>query len=505
MAKESRSRKQPAFDPSELSDLIFSPAVGSGVGSHLIIGQPSYESSSTENVSSVASKAPSTVDESNLSTVGKVRQSTLQDVRSAAAILGNHAQLLELTGSTSSVDRIDIISQSLGIDVEEVVKGTLNGSKTQPNAADSKRIEAPIMAVPPSVPLRPLKTPDLWITEQGDLISGTRVKRIRLAQDTINSTEESVYDTLWSAKSVSNDDRDSSRVVQAGYDYLVKRTRLSKRTVQRIVEKLIDKDFIAIERTADIYLRTSTVYRVFAYKTILDKHLQKGRLHVAKLGPGFSYVRALQDLKWVNTQLGIQDARSDMSTVASSLSSTVDTIIPPTAATMTTGTVGKIDLPTVDHATTTYIDKDQLEHKPSSSAIYHALTNYGAVDDEVVNKFMTSCKLLAPDCTDEEVIHFINEKGSLVRMKDSRIYSPIGFLLTAVPRCLCGEAFRLFREQQRAQRKIEADHEARRKAEIEDWRAEQKMRLSDPKVSEKDKQFIRECLGIDPNSTHVEL
>ena len=37
MPRGSRSsRKQPDFDPSELDDLIFSPAVGTGVGSHLM-------------------------------------------------------------------------------------------------------------------------------------------------------------------------------------------------------------------------------------------------------------------------------------------------------------------------------------------------------------------------------------------------------------------------------------------------------------------------------------
>src|ERR1035441_9285513 len=94
----------------------------------------------------------------------------------------------------------------------------------------------------------------LWITEQGDLVPQARVKRIRLAQDVINSAEESVYDTLWAAKS-QTDEREASRIVQAGYDYLVKRTRLSKKTIQRIIAKLIDKDFIAIERPADIYQR----------------------------------------------------------------------------------------------------------------------------------------------------------------------------------------------------------------------------------------------------------
>jgi predicted transcriptional regulator len=136
------------------------------------------------------------------------------------------------------------------------------------------------------------QTGEFWITEEGSVVSQGRVKRIRLARDVMSSAEESVYDTLWTASSAEESaGRDLSRVVQAGYDYLVKHTELSKRTIQRIVEKLIDKDFIAIERPADIYQRSSTVYRVFSYQTVLDRHIEKGRLHVAKLGPGVSYVR----------------------------------------------------------------------------------------------------------------------------------------------------------------------------------------------------------------------
>jgi hypothetical protein len=71
----------------------------------------------------------------------------------------------------------------------------------------------------------------------------------------------------------------------------MKRTRLSKKTIQRIVDRLIDKGFIAIEKPADIYQRTSTVYRVYAYREVLERQAQKGRFHVAKIGPGFVYVR----------------------------------------------------------------------------------------------------------------------------------------------------------------------------------------------------------------------
>lgn len=218
MAKASRSsKKQPAFDPTELSDLIFSPAVGSGVGSHLL-------------------EEMSTVDRSEMTTVDELHSTT--------------------------VDRSPTVVNT--------------------NLPTVDMIPSPMI---------------LWITEQGSVVGQGRVRRIGLATDVINLAEERVYETLWTANSLPaeapGESDDPFRVVEAGYDYLVKRTHFSKRTIQRIVEKLIDKDFIAIERPADIYRRSSTVYRVFSPKIVLDRHARKGRHHVAKLGPGFSYVRQL--------------------------------------------------------------------------------------------------------------------------------------------------------------------------------------------------------------------
>jgi len=350
---------------------------------------------------------------------------------------------------------------------------------------------------------RPPKHVVLWITEQGDLVPQGRVKRIRLAQDVINSAEESVYDTLWTAKNLQTDDRESSRIVQAGYDYLVKRTRLSKKTIQRIVAKLIHKDFIAIERPADIYQRTSTVYRVFSYKTVLDGHLQRGRSHVAKMGPGFSYVRPMEDPRLPVQNSSAQSGSivkawpGDVSTVDKIDAPTVVNRLPSTRANGTTDTVAQSDASTVARPTIISIGKDILEKNTSSSSeIYQVLSQYGAVDDDIIDRMMRNCKQQAPDCTEEEIIYFIQEKGSLVRVRNSRIYSPIGFLLTAVPKCLSGEAFQLYREEQRKRREEQAAYEAKRQAELDEWRREQEAQLVDPKVSEQDKQFIRECLGV---------
>ena len=349
---------------------------------------------------------------------------------------------------------------------------------------------------------RPFKNVVLWITEQGDLVPEGRVKRIRLAQDVINSAEESVYDILWPAKATRTDSTDTSRIVQAGYDYLAKRTRLSKKTIQRIVAKLIDKDFIAIERPADIYQRTSTVYRVFSYKAVLDRHVQKGRSHVAKMGPGFSYVRPMDDPRLsLQASLGhpevMPPAQPHLSTVATSEASTVVTNDVTTRIKQTTDIVVPSDQSTVVRESTAYIGKNALDQNTSSSSgIGQALSQYGAVDDDIIHRLIRNCKEQAPDCTGEEIIHFIQEKGSLVRVRDSRIYSPIGFLLTAVPKCFGGEAFRLHREEQKKRQEAEATREAKRQAELEEWRREQEAQLADPSVSEDDKQFIRQCLGL---------
>jgi hypothetical protein len=256
MARASRSsKKQPAFDPSELTDLIFSPAVGSGVGSHLVgtmedfPALPDVASVDMSDVSTVAKSEATTVDINRMATVGGEDVTSVD--RSHTATMDIYECATVASGDVSTVD-----TQELGREV------------------------------------------GLWITEEGGVVPEGRVRQIRLAQDVISPSEAAVYDTLWSASKDSEaEGGEASRVVQAGYDYLAKHTELSKRTIQRIVEKLIDKDFIAIEKPADIYERSSTVYRVFSYGTVLERHVRKGRLHVAKVGPGFSYVRPLSEIR----------------------------------------------------------------------------------------------------------------------------------------------------------------------------------------------------------------
>jgi predicted transcriptional regulator len=453
MARPSRSnKKQPAFDPSELEDLIFSPAVGKGVGSHLV-GAP--------NLTTVVTSSPSLTDdpEIGLSTV----------VNSALA----------------TVDMSELLPDS--------TTEALEPPKRSPNAHLTTLAISGAAESPPSPGTPPAQCSSsqhkLWITENGDLVAEARVRKIRLAQDVINSAEESVYDTLWNAHLLQTDEREACRIVQAGYDYLVRRTRLARKTIQRIVAKLIEKDFIAVETRADIYQRTATVYRVFSYKAVLDKHVKKGRLHVAKMGPGFSYARPLERTPELDAVQPKESTvvRSDVTPIVKSDMTTV--------VNETTVTVVKIDRPTVVKMSPYLLDTSVLDIS-SSSAVRQELAAHGPVDDDALHMLISRCREQAPDCTAEEIIHFIREKSALIQKKKGAVYNPLGFLVTAVPRCFAPDTIRAYREQISRQREGEAQSELREQAAMERWRREQEASLSDPKVSEQEKHLIRLCLGL---------
>ena len=324
----------------------------------------------------------------------------------------------------------------------------------------------------------PRSTLNLWVTDDGDLVSQSRVRRIRIAQDVVNSAEEAVYDTLWNTKIAqgATASGDSAKIVQAGYDYLGKRTRLSKKTIQRVIDRLIHKDFIAIEKPADIYRRIPTVYRVFDYRTILAHHLRKGRTHVAKIGPGFTYARPIDDPR----RIAINTL--NMTTVAAVDRTTVDPHHLSTEAPPVPVTGDKENKTTVVQETTRSIDKNLLDKTSSASraSTGSETTTTTApaelisglqrvvefVDSEAATLLWNECRFRVPDCRTDEVLYFAQGKASVCA--GGRIKNPVGFLLATVPKCFEGPAFTNFRREE--QRKAE---EARRRQHSESERLRQ--------------------------------
>lgn len=284
-----------------------------------------------------------------------------------------------------------------------------------------------------------------WQTEEGEVVPERRVKRIALAQDVLNSYEEKVYNTLWNAKIVRRDPADpDGRLVQAGYDYLCKRTNLAKKTIQRIIARLLDKDFISIDTNADIYTRTPTIYRVHSYRQVLQHHQTRGRLYVTKLGSGFVYVHPLEGGEWNPQSSGSTPPASTVDTppeptvdtaglptVVNNPAPTVDRQ-PETIVPRTTVTVGSDNLSTVVPETTKLVSKERQQDTSPSNELETGLEEYvSGIDAGAVKRIWRECRVIVPDANPEEILYFFGLRGKLL-FRNPRVENPLGLMLSTI-------------------------------------------------------------------------
>jgi hypothetical protein len=103
--------------------------------------------------------------------------------------------------------------------------------------------------------------------------------------------EEAVYDALWGSKK--KPEHDEHRMAQIGYSELARKSRVSKRTIQSVIDRLLAKAFIEVARPADILRRQPTIYRVFGYAAVFKRQRESGRFWVVQTGRGIFYAQKL--------------------------------------------------------------------------------------------------------------------------------------------------------------------------------------------------------------------
>ena len=126
--------------------------------------------------------------------------------------------------------------------------------------------------------------------------------------------------------------------------------------------------------------------------------------------------------------------------------------------------------------------------------MYEALSIYGTVDDDALARLRSAVEEICPDCTEAEIIHFVHAKGEQLRRSNSRVSNPIGYLLTAVPKCFAGQSFLSFREQEWERRRQEDEERERQRRELEVWKRSQQAILDDHTSTEEAKYWARKLL-----------
>jgi hypothetical protein len=127
--------------------------------------------------------------------------------------------------------------------------------------------------------------------------------------------------------------------------------------------------------------------------------------------------------------------------------------------------------------------------------VMEALSHYGTPDRDVSRQLIEACLRAAPDATDEEMVHFIHEKGQYT-LKRGKVDNPIGFLLIAVPKCFSGETLCAYRSRRNPVFPTAEDEQR--------WKAAQQAALDDPELSEAERDVIRLSLGLETNRKPAE-
>jgi len=160
MAKLSRS-KQPEFDPHELADLILTPAVGTGVGSHLLRTVAAGQNEVASNTF---------VEQKIENPLAAVAQSAKDSVQPTVASFDSPTVL------SSELSQSRHVFDYAGDNHNRLLPGDNATTVVKLYAAKASQIGA-------SSHLGNLFS--LWVTESGEILPESRVRRIRLAQDVL--------------------------------------------------------------------------------------------------------------------------------------------------------------------------------------------------------------------------------------------------------------------------------------------------------------------------------
>lgn len=315
------------------------------------------------------------------------------------------------------------------------------------------------------------------------------IREMKLAQDAHTRAEQQVYEYLWqNAKPLD----DVSRTITIGFGAMARMVRLSESNARINARSLIAK--LTIEDFGNYNCERSVgrTYRIFNYSEILRRRREAGLLW---------YMRRTLAVVFVDPKtghpldLGPKTTRSNYIGPGPNLSRGRGVNLDPEPLPKLTVEPG-INLGPLNREEHRAINLRETS-SPSDATLFEALSQYGVADDDVLKRLRAETRRVCPDFTEEELVHFIHSKGQLIRRRDSGISSPIGFLLTSVPKCFVGEAFQLFRKAQRETREREAAERALREAEFEHWRREQQAILDDPNASDEDKRWAHKMLYPD--------
>ena len=299
-----------------------------------------------------------------------------------------------------------------------------------------------------------------------------KIHKCSKAQDGHSHIEEVLYGVL--RRAGRPEEAPSQNVItQAGSSFLCKETRIHKRNLGSILRRLVFKQTIEILDYERSTTRTARRYRVFSYGEILKKRREAGLEWVVRRR-GVEFVNPatgeplFDDPGAVDAPDASPDAVTALSTAITSgdpdafTTGDSDADTPSASAAVTASPLGK-------EAREALKGSDQEKKKTTSSVdlslVSNALQRYWQTDEDAVRQLVRSCSAVRPDCTTDEILNFIEEKGYLLSKNPRTFTNPVGFLLHSIPKCFEGPTFDRWRERQKLAQQHKLEEEKRQQEE----------------------------------------
>ena len=275
-----------------------------------------------------------------------------------------------------------------------------------------------------------------------------------------------------------------SRFLTIGLRTLAELSRMAYSNCKANVRSLVTK--LAIEERPGFSYTDGRTYIVYSFREILRRRKAAGLTHVVRTrGVAFVDPVSGKEIPLFYAAESSAPVSGALLKGAPALSAAVSISSAPSPAKSSAPASEESSAP----VSIAYIENRHLLRKTAESSssvpasIIATLRRYVAdVDDEAASQLWRRCLDQAPDATPDEVSHFIHLKAGR-----SGIRMPLGFLLTAVPKCFAGDSFRQFRRE-RAQAVQSAAERDRQFAEEV---------LRNPDADEEQRQWAREALGLE--------
>ena len=306
-----------------------------------------------------------------------------------------------------------------------------------------------------------------------------RIREAATVQDAHSLAEQAVYDAMYRAGRPYQGD---SRVLTIGLRTLAELSRMAYSNCKANVRSLVTKLAIG-ERPGFSYTEGRT-YIVYSFREILRRRKAAGLTHVVRTR-GVAFVDSATG-KEIPLPYAPDSSAPDSSAARRSapiISASVSISSAPSAVQTSAPSNGQSSAPApgAHIENRQYLRNNTEESSSVPTAIVTVLRHYIAdIDDDAAFQLWRRCLNQAPDATPEEIIHFIHLKAG-----KAGIRMPLGFLLTAVPKCFVGDSFRQFRQERVQVLQSASARDRQFAAEV----------LRNPEADDEQRQWAKEVLG----------